>query len=116
MDPDGSNRQLVIDAGTKDAEPAWSPDGSKIAFKSDRTPTPNGGIWVVNADGTGWSCFEPEPDFSNVKPTWSPDGRKIAFGSNRDGLIIRLHHERRRLDVTRLTTRLRSATLRPKVT
>ena len=91
MDPDGSNRQLVIDAGTNDIEPAWSPDGSKIAFKSDRSPTANGGIWVVNSDGTGLTVLTPEPNFANAKPTWSPDGTKIAFHSNRDGLISSIY-------------------------
>lgn len=91
MNPDGSNRQLVIDAGTNDIEPAWSPDGSKIAFKSDRAPTANGGIWVVNADGTGLTVLTPEPNLSNAKPTWSPDGSKIAFTSDRNGLISSIY-------------------------
>ena len=91
MDPDGSNRQLVINAGTNDIEPAWSPDGSKIAFTSDRSPTGNGGIWVVNADGTGLTVLTPEPGLSNAKPAWSPDGSKIAFASNRNGLITSIY-------------------------
>jgi WD40 repeat protein len=91
MDPDGSNRQLVIDAGTNDIEPAWSPDGSKIAFKSDRAPSSNGGIWVVNADGTGLTLLTYDPVFGTAKPTWSPDGSKIAFASNRNGLIASIY-------------------------
>lgn len=107
MDPDGSNRQLVIDAGTNDIEPAWSPDGTKIAFKSDRSPSPNGGIWVVNADGTGLVLLTNTPDSGNAKPTWSPDGTKIAFHSNRDGLIGSIYvMNADGSNVTRLTNQL----------
>lgn len=107
MDPDGSNRQLVIDAGTNDIEPAWSPDGSKIAFKSDRSPSPNGGIWVVNADGTGLVLLTNTPSSGNAKPTWSPDGSKIAFDSSRDGLIGSIYvMDPDGSNVTRLTNQL----------
>lgn len=107
MDPDGSNRQLVIDAGTNDIEPAWSPDGGKIAFKSDRLPSPNGGIWVVNADGTGLVLLTYTPSSGNAKPAWSPDGTKIAFASDRDGLISSIYViNADGSNVTRLTNQL----------
>ncbi|MGB7202253.1 MAG: carboxypeptidase regulatory-like domain-containing protein [Pyrinomonadaceae bacterium] len=92
MDPDGSNRQLVIDAGTNDIEPAWSPDGSKIAFKSDRDIPPGRGLYSVNADGTGLTLLtNGGVNNSDAKPTWSPDGTKIAFQSNRDNLISSIY-------------------------
>lgn len=107
MNPDGTNRQLVIDAGTNDIEPSWSPDGSKIAFKSDRAPSSNGGIWVVNADGTGLTLLTFDPSFGSAKPTWSPDGSKIAFHSNRDGLIGSIYiMNADGSNVTRLTNQL----------
>jgi len=57
-----------------DSTPAWSPDGTKIAFQSLRGP---GGIYVMNADGSGvrrltTNRFDEDPD-------WSPDGAKLAF-------------------------------------
>jgi TolB protein len=67
----------------EDANPAISPDGSKILFSSDQ-----GGdvfhIYQVNTDGTGLVQLTDDPagDFS---PRWSPDGTKIAF--SRTGAI-----------------------------
>jgi CxxC motif-containing protein (DUF1111 family) len=57
--------------------PAFSPDGSKIAFSA------NGGIWVVNNDGTNPNLISFEGDST---PAWSPDGTKIAFSSTRTGV------------------------------
>ncbi|HET9714185.1 MAG TPA: di-heme oxidoredictase family protein, partial [Pyrinomonadaceae bacterium] len=56
--------------------PALSPDGSKIAFSA------NGGIWVVNNDGTLPNLISFEGD---SHPAWAPDGSKIAFSSTRTG-------------------------------
>jgi|GEM_PF-5783199 len=88
MNGDGSNPVRVIDAGTNDVQPAWSPDGRKIAFKSDRDVPPGRGLYVVNADGTGLTLLTGAGiNNSDADPTWSPDGTKIAFGSNRDAQI-----------------------------
>jgi CxxC motif-containing protein (DUF1111 family) len=57
--------------------PALSPDGSKIAFSA------NGGIWVVNNDGTLPNLISFEGD---SHPAWAPDGSKIAFSSTRTGV------------------------------
>lgn len=71
-------------------DPDWSPDGSKIAFSSDRTG--EGEIYVINADGTGeqrltFTTPTPVPAVptSERNPVWSPDGSRIAFRSARDG-------------------------------
>ena len=65
-----------------DARPVWSPDGTKIAFESDRVG--NNKIYVMNADGTNPVRLA-QGDGDDGSPTWSPDGTKIAFVSNRDG-------------------------------
>ena len=57
--------------------PAISSDGSKIAFSA------NGGIWIVNNDGTNPNLISFEGD---SQPSWSPDGSKIAFSSTRTGV------------------------------
>ena len=55
-----------------DAEPAWSPDGSKIAFTGDQ------GIFVINADGSSAARLTTSTYYDD-QPAWSPDGAKIAF-------------------------------------
>jgi TolB protein len=63
-----------------DTDPAWSPDGSKIAFVRFREG--GAGIWVVNADGTGERRITdggPDVDGTDLAPAWSPDGSRIAF-------------------------------------
>jgi TolB protein len=80
---DGSRlRKLTPKVGEAYRDPAWSPDGRKIAFVSDRTG--NSEVYVMNADGTGQRNLTRNPAF-DADPTWSPDARKIAFASNRDG-------------------------------
>lgn len=107
MDGDGSNRVHVIDAGTNDTAPVWSPDGSKIAFTSDRVPGSNGGIWSVNADGTGLTLLTFIPEDRSAEPAWSPDGTKIAFTSRRDTLISSIYvMNADGSNVTRLTNQL----------
>jgi len=65
-----------------DLNPVWSPDGSKIAFTSNRSG--NYEIWIMNADGSGLKNLTNRPS-NNEKPAWSPDGSKIAFVSDRSG-------------------------------
>ena len=66
-----------------ESEPAWSPDGSQIAFSF--VSGGFGNVFVMNADGTGVRNVTNQVDSFNTKPTWSPDGSKIAFYSSRDG-------------------------------
>ena len=65
-----------------DGNPAWSPDGQRIAFTSDRDG--NREIYVMDADG-GNPTRLTQNDGDDVDPTWSPDGQRIAFTSDRDG-------------------------------
>lgn len=60
-----------------DFNPAWSPDGTKIAFER------NSEIYAMNADGTGQTILTGEGiDLFGSSPTWSPDGSKIAFSGS----------------------------------
>jgi Tol biopolymer transport system component len=62
--------------------PAWSPDGTQIAFRSDRDGSSD--VYVINTDGTGLQDLTDDPAF-DWAPSWSPDGSQIAFQTNRDG-------------------------------
>ena len=61
--------------------PAWSPDGRRIAFVSDRDG--NFEIYVMKADGSGQRNLTRDAA-SDGDPVWSPDGRRIAFVRHRD--------------------------------
>ncbi len=61
--------------------PAWSEDGSKLAYVSVRfRGDPNARIVIANADGSDpQPLFQDELRFRQASPTWSPDGTQIAF-------------------------------------
>ena len=62
--------------------PAWSPDGSKLAFTSNRDGNPE--IYVMNRDGSGVRRLTNNPAI-DVTPTWSPTGGQLAWVSDRSG-------------------------------
>jgi Tol biopolymer transport system component len=64
------------------ANPAWSPDGRKIAFTSSRVG--NEDIYVVDVDGGGLVNLTRSRG-TDRRPVWSPDGRQIAYRGDRDG-------------------------------
>jgi Tol biopolymer transport system component/DNA-binding beta-propeller fold protein YncE len=66
----------------QDDNPAWSPDGERLVFQSDRNG--NNDLWIMNRDGTGLVQLTLDPA-DDLRPTWSPDGGLIAFTSLRDG-------------------------------
>lgn len=87
---DGTNeRGLVTMVDASHHSPAWSPDGTKIAFSgraySDDPPENTDAyrrhIWVVNSDGSNPVQLT-SGAVEDAHPTWSPDGRKLAFERN----------------------------------
>src|SRR6266576_1341413 len=78
-DPARDSTGHVIDT-TSNFHPAWSPDGTKIAFASTRDTNPE--IYVMNADGSQQVDLTNHGG-SDLTPAWSPDGTRIAFQSDR---------------------------------
>ncbi|MEJ2722826.1 MAG: peptidase S41, partial [bacterium] len=81
----GATRNLTNSSNAHDKWPAWSPDGKKIAFISDRSGEEE--IYIIDQDGKG----EPEQLTNNghemrFLPKWSPDGKYIAF-TDKNGKI-----------------------------
>ena len=71
----GGTAAKIPGSSSGDNQPAWSPDGSRIAFQSGST---NQEISVMNADGSGRRQLTDTP-VAEQNPTWSPDGSRIAF-------------------------------------
>jgi Tol biopolymer transport system component len=91
MEADGSDQGRLTneksDSSTVEGvefqtDPAWSPDGTRIAFASARAGSFD--IYVMNADGTGTKRLTTSKA-NDQGPTWSPDGRRIAFSRSSDG-------------------------------
>jgi hypothetical protein len=93
MDGNGANRRRLTagaPAGTDasgSTSPAWSPDGSRIAFASSgaavREDPEAIEIYVMAADGTGERRLTADR-VADGMPAWSPDGRRIAFARESD--------------------------------
>ncbi len=73
VNADGSGLRRLTDG----LDPAWSPDGKRIAFTRWRTPW---GVYLIHPDGSG---EERVVDGVQIKEVaWSPDGKKLAFTVN----------------------------------
>ncbi|WP_408898507.1 putative Ig domain-containing protein [Nocardioides sp. R1-1] len=81
MNADGTGQTRLTENSHISWQPTWSPDGTRIAFASERDGDSE--IYVMNADGTGQTRLTDTPSV-DYYPSWSPDGTKIAFASGRD--------------------------------
>jgi Tol biopolymer transport system component len=89
---DGSNLRRLTSSPNAVAEPAWSPDGSKIAYLRGYDTTYGG---VANLTGCGSEIYVIDvfsgkginltQGAGGADPSWSPDGTRITFSSARDG-------------------------------
>ncbi len=72
---DCSKQRRLTTADAKDSMPAWSPDGSQLAFISNRADKPQ--IWIIRADGgEAWQASDLDEGVSGFQ--WSPDGSSFV--------------------------------------
>jgi len=84
---DGTGLRQLTDTPVDETQPAWSPDGTRVAYveqavanKCDGCPDT---IWTMNVDGSGVRALTTPSGTDgswDVSPTWSPDGGTILFG------------------------------------
>jgi dipeptidyl aminopeptidase/acylaminoacyl peptidase len=77
MNADGTGKKMLTDGSTAtDEDPAWSADGTRIAFTRGGAD-----IWVMDADGSDPTNLTNTPSTNDdeIEPAWSPDGTRIAY-------------------------------------
>jgi uncharacterized protein YjdB len=85
----GNLTPLNRDSTAAQSDPAPSPDGSRIAYVTDRDG--NAEIYLMNADGTNPQRLTNTPA-TEGSPSWTPDGAKIVFASNVAGTTTGTFH------------------------
>ena len=94
----GPTRNLTDSSGAHDKWASWSPDGSQIAFVSDKSGEDE--IYVIAQDGS-----KPAEQLTNngnamrYQPEWAPDGKRIAFGDKDGKLYVLTLADRKVLEI-----------------
>lgn len=79
----GSAAHRVIDSTMAETSPQFSPDGARIAFRSNRSGSDE--IWMAQADGSESRQMTHFDGPLTGSPRWSPDGRQLVFDSREAG-------------------------------
>jgi TolB protein len=85
MNVDGSDVRKLTDSKGVSGDAAWSPNGSLVAFDSDRAdPTKTNAVYTVGSTGGRITqLVKPPKGYDDYKPRFSPDGRQLAFARAR---------------------------------
>ena len=94
LDIKGGEAKRITSGMEYDTNPVYSPDGTKIAFTTDRSGSQN--LWVANADGSNpRNISQSNRAALMYSPAWSPDGLYVYVtrGENaKDQFRIWIHH------------------------
>ena len=88
MDIQSREQRQVTFSGSLDIHPTWAPDGSQIAFASDKEGVFN--LYTVDANGENRTLLT-NSSGDDIQPDWSPDGRKIAFASDQASAVRQVY-------------------------
>ena len=94
---DGSDPRNISNHPAFDGYPAYSPDGARIVFASNRINEGDSfALFLMRPDGSDITqVTHPEPGVDDVRPAWGPDGNSIVFNREQAGksriLVIELH-------------------------
>src|SRR5215218_6576754 len=93
MDADGSNQtNLTNTPDTNEGQPAWSPDGTKIAFTGPGAPNEDGirlgDVYIIDADGTNRTNLTDTPNRRDYQPSWAPSGAQLTFVREVEGRVF----------------------------
>ena len=81
-DADGQNPRTALRSSEPIISPAWSPDGTRLAYVSFQAKKP---IIYVHSLATGAQTVVANFKGSNSAPAWSPDGKRLAVVLTKDG-------------------------------
>jgi TolB protein len=92
----GPGRPLQV-AKQRSAAPAWSPDGTQVAFVAERDGDRD--LFLAHPDGTGVRAVSTTPR-AEADPAWAPNGRALAYAADNRLIVVRLADGLRRRLVT----------------
>lgn len=72
---EGGTAKALSTGPAYDSHPRYSPDGTRIAFTSDRSGMEN--LWIMNADGKNPRAITDQKDYAHRNATWTPDGQYL---------------------------------------
>lgn len=90
MDLATGDRANVSRSPAYDSAPAWSPDGMRLVFTSNRDGAQE--LWTVGPDGSGAKRLTHSEGAKPFNPEWSPDGKEVLYylekGDNKDQVWV----------------------------